>query len=124
MPWLDLLAVVSPLETPARFFSNPKSKTAPPPRLVGVRMVFADAALSSLVVTSAAALAAFPLGTLPSCDTAESRVAAVHTALAARIASASGHAVDLSSTSLLSSVLTAAATGRWTTAGRFGGAHE
>ncbi|GLI59682.1 hypothetical protein VaNZ11_001622, partial [Volvox africanus] len=38
-------------------------------RRTGIRMVFADATLSSLVITAVAALAAFPAGTLPTCAT-------------------------------------------------------
>ncbi|EFJ49135.1 hypothetical protein VOLCADRAFT_89973 [Volvox carteri f. nagariensis] len=78
-------------------------------RRTGVRMVFADAALSSLVITGAAALAAFPAGTLPSCTTEAALVNAVYGSLAAHINTSASLAISLDGTSLLSDVVTAAA---------------
>ncbi|EFJ49137.1 hypothetical protein VOLCADRAFT_89975 [Volvox carteri f. nagariensis] len=85
-----------------------KSETASV-RRTGVRMVFADAALSSLVITAVAALAAFPAGTLPSCTTEAALVNAVYGSLAARITTSASHAISLYDASLLSDVVTAAA---------------
>ncbi|KAG2446823.1 hypothetical protein HYH02_008383 [Chlamydomonas schloesseri] len=84
---------------------------SPASRLVGVRMLLADAALSSAVVIAAGALAAFPAGSLPACGTADARADAVQKALArlATRTSASSPSLDLTSTTLVSEAVAAAA---------------
>ncbi|GFR39931.1 hypothetical protein Agub_g7, partial [Astrephomene gubernaculifera] len=72
-------------------------------RLSGVRMLFTDASLSSLVVLATSALSALPAGRVPLCRTNATKVDAIYTTLAQR-AEESGH-VDLRAEGLFSSVV-------------------
>ena len=106
MPRLVLTSFLPPMAYGPR-----AAQHASPHRLIGVRMLFADAALSSAVVSAAAALAAFPSGALPGCTTADARADAVQKALAtlATRASSSSPSIDLTSGSLVSDAASAAA---------------
>ncbi|GLC58381.1 hypothetical protein PLESTB_001352700 [Pleodorina starrii] len=72
-------------------------------RLTGVRMLYADALLSSFVVLATSALSNLPPSSLPLCATAARKVDAVYTALAARAATSGS--IDLRAAGLLNTTI-------------------
>ena len=73
-------------------------------------MLFADAALSSAVVSATAALAAMSsAGTLPKCAAADARAAAVYAAMGSLASTSSTTSFDLSAAGLVSKLVISAA---------------